>query len=168
MATTHETSSYQVPVRLRTVDLDAPTLVDRIGGLLLDHIASCQTCSSVFAAQQKSISAAGCVEGKRIVSELEIRWESERTIVALRHVTEELLDNYLFGRLSAGELQALDSHAASCSICLNKIDRRRGLIACIKAAFEKRAEGVNSLPHHHGAVSVQCPELARGTAAGGQ
>jgi hypothetical protein len=40
-----------------------------------------------------------CVDGRRIVSECQVRGREGRSAVALRHVREETLDDYLFDRL---------------------------------------------------------------------
>jgi hypothetical protein len=64
-------------VKVRPADLDAPTLVDRISAELLDHLIVCRTCSVIFAAQEHSLGEVGCVEGRRISSQVKLRWQNE-------------------------------------------------------------------------------------------
>jgi hypothetical protein len=82
-------------VKVRPADLDAPTLVDRISAELLDHLIVCRTCSVIFAAQQHSLGEVGCVEGRGISSQAKLRWQERRSALAIRHLTEQTVDDYL-------------------------------------------------------------------------
>jgi hypothetical protein len=131
-------------VKVRSADLDAPTLVDQISAELLDHLIACRTCSVIFAAQEHSLGEAGCVVVRRISSQAKLRWQERRSILALRHLTEQTLDDYLFDRLSSDERQPLAHHISNCSQCAKTIEERETLATWIRAAFHERERGVNS------------------------
>jgi hypothetical protein len=135
--------------KVRSVDLDAPMLVDQIGAELLDHLLACRRCLLIFIAQEDSMGEAGCIEGIRIISQSELRWQERRSNLAFRHLTEQTMDDYLFDRFISDERQAIEHHLRSCSQCLQEIHQRATLIALIKAALSSREEtsssGVNGV-----------------------
>jgi hypothetical protein len=130
-------------VKVRSADLDAPTLLDQISAELLDHLIACRTCSVIFAAQEHSLGDAGCVEGKRISSRSRLKWQERRSTLALRHLTEQTVDDYLFDRLSCDERQPLAHHISCCSQCAKTIEERETLATWIRAAFYEREHGVD-------------------------
>jgi hypothetical protein len=131
-------------VTVRSADLDAPVLVDQISAELLDHLLVCRTCSVVFATQEHSLGEAECVEGKRIASESTLRWKDRGANLALRHVTEQTLDDHIFDRLAFDERQPLEHHLSCCSPCAKKAEERETLATWIRAAFYERKHGVNT------------------------
>jgi hypothetical protein len=143
-------------VKVRSTDLDAPTLVDRINAELLDHLISCRKCSGIFAAQEQSLGETGCVEGQRIVSESKIRWQERRANLALRHLTDETLDDYIFDRLLFDERQPIEHHLRRCPQCARTIEQRRTMATWIRAAFHERERNrnVDSIPT--AVIQVQC------------
>jgi hypothetical protein len=162
----HQMSSQRYPnkeqeyLKLRSIDLDAPQLKDQIDRELLDHLLACRTCSAIFAAQRNSIGEAGCVVGRRIVSQSEVRWQEHRFTLALRHVTDETLDEYLFDRLTTDEIEPLEYHARFCTQCANRILERETLISCMKVIFRERLNAVKSAPSAQALVGVRCPARA--------
>ena len=142
---------------IRSTDLDKPTLVDRIGVELLKHLCKCRICFAVFAAQEESLETAGCVEGMRIVSHSRVSWEERRAALASSHIEEGTLDDYIFGRLTSEEEDALIHHAAECLPCARAIVNRENLIACIKAALSKRPQHTKEEADVIGAVNVRLP-----------
>jgi hypothetical protein len=141
-------------VKVRSIDLDAPQLKDQIDRELLDHLIACRTCTTIFAAQKNSIGGAGCVVGRRIVSQSEVRRQEHRFTLAVGHVTEETLDEYLFDRLTADEIELLDYHARFCSQCANRILERQRLISCMKAVFRERLNAVKSPSPQTGGCTI--------------
>lgn len=145
--------------KVRAANLDAPTLVDRISGELLDHLLACRTCSSIFAGQEQSLEEAGCLEGQRMISESRVRWQERRANLAFNHLTDETLDDYLFGRLACDERQAAKHHLSRCPRCAKAIEQRETLATWIRAAFEehKRKPDTPSTPT---VIQVQCAAWA--------
>jgi hypothetical protein len=166
MAVERRPNEYPIPVKVKTVNLDAPTLVDQIGKGLLDHLAKCQRCFSIFAAQEESIEYSGCIEGRRIVSESQVKWEARRQVLALRHLTVEVIEEYLFDRLTEGEKAAVECHAESCSRCGNELRDRRTLIGCIRAALRQANQDGGAQTQTVTAVNVRFPGRASSTCAG--
>jgi hypothetical protein len=164
MATDGAPKRQKYNFAVRSTDLDAPTLVDRIGVALLQHLCVCGTCFAVFAAQQDLLETAGCVEGMRIVSHSRVKWEERRASLASSHINEGTLDDYLFGRLTSDEDDALIHHAAECLRCARAIVDRQQLIACIKSALSKRPLLTHQGTALVGAVSVQLPSYSFGVA----
>jgi hypothetical protein len=148
-------------VKVRSANLDLPTLVDRIGEELLDHLCACHRCSAVFAAQEHSLANAGCIVGMRMVSESRVKWAQRKAALALGHVTAETLDDYLFNRLTVEEKAAVNDHVSFCIHCANEFSGRETLITCIKAAFCETHDTDNPSPI--GAVNVRFPARALGT-----
>jgi hypothetical protein len=142
-------------VKVRSADLDAPTLLDQISAELLDHLIACGTCSVIFAAQEHSLGEAGCVEGRRISSQSKLRWQERRSTLALRHLTEQTVDDYLFDRLSYDERQPLAHHISCCSQCAKTLQERETLATWIRAAFHEREHGVNPSSNPTAVVQVQ-------------
>ena len=147
-------------VKVRSTDLDAPTLVDRISAELLDHLIACRTCSGIFAAQQQSLEEAGCIEGRRIVSESKVRWQERRASLALSHLTDETLDDYIFDRLALDERQPIEHHLRRCPQCAKTIQQRETMATCIKAAFHERERSRNARSIPTAFIQVQCSARA--------
>jgi hypothetical protein len=144
MSAKHNPNENDLPANLRSLDVNLPSPVDQIDAELLDHLIICRKCLVVFTAQEDSISEAGCVEGIRIVSQSEVRPEERRSTLALRHLAEETLDDYLFDRFTGDERQAIEHHIGCCSRCAQEIYQRATLISFIKAAFSERRDGMSS------------------------
>jgi hypothetical protein len=147
-------------VKVRSTDLDAPTLVDQMSAELLDHLIACRNCSVIFAAQEHSLEEAGCVEGQRIVSESKVRWQQRRANLALRHLTEQTLDDYLFDRLACDERQPVERHLSCCPRCAKTIQERETLATWIRAAFYEREHGLNASRNSTAVIQVQCSARA--------
>jgi hypothetical protein len=126
-------------VKIRSADLDAPTLVDQISADLLDHLIACRRCLVVFAAQEHSVGEAGCVEGRRISSQTKLRLQERRSSLALQHLTEQTVDDYLFDRLSCDEQQPLAHHLSCCLQCAETIEERKTLATWIRTAFDEES-----------------------------
>jgi hypothetical protein len=145
-------------VTVRSADLDVPVLLDQMSAELLDHLIVCRTCSVIFATQAHSLGEAECVEGKRIVSESTARWKNRGANPALRHVTEQTLDDYIFDRLACDERQPLEHHLSYCSQCAKAVEERETLATWIRAAFYERKHGVK--PSSNPAVVLQAQRSA--------
>jgi hypothetical protein len=142
-------------VIVRSADLAAPGLVDQMSAELLDHLIVCRTCSVVFATQEHSLGEAECVEGKRIASEATVRSKDRGANFALRHVTEQTLDDYLFDRLACDERQPLEHHLSCCSQCAKTAQEQETLATWIRAAFYERKHGVNTSSNPTAVLQVQ-------------
>jgi hypothetical protein len=139
-------------VTVRSIDLDAPMLVDQIGAELLDHLIVCRTCLLIFMAQEHSIGEAGCVEGMRIVSQSNVRWQERRSNLAHRHFTEQTLDDYLFDRFTLDERRAIEHHISCCSRCAQEFRQRETLATVIKAALSERQAGMHTSSNAIGVI----------------
>ncbi len=130
-------------------------LVDQIGAELLAHLIVCGTCSRIFVAQEQSIGDVGCVEGRRIVSQSKLKWQERRSNLALWHLADPTLDDYLFDRLTLDEREALEHHTGCCSQCAQELRRRETLVALIKACLSERQAGENASSTANSVVHVQ-------------
>lgn len=130
-------------MKLRSAHLNTPALVNEISAEMLDHLIACRTCSAVFAAQQHSLGGTECVEGKQIAAESERRQRRDANF-ATRHITEEILDDYIFDRLAFDEQQALDCHLGCCSRCAKTVKEQKILASLLRAAFYQPEHGVNT------------------------
>lgn len=155
-----QSNRKHIQCKIRAADLDAPTLVDRISAELLDHLVACRTCAGIFAGQEQSLEEAGCIEGQRIISKSKVRWEERRANLALRHLTDETLDDYLFGRLACDEWQSVKRHLGSCPRCAKAIQQRETLATLIRAAFRERGRKRNAPSTSTGVIQVQCSAQA--------
>jgi hypothetical protein len=159
MSTERQSNRKDLHVKLRSADLDAPTLVDQMSTELLDHLIACRTCSGIFAAQEHSLGEAGCIEGQRIVSESKVRWQEHRANLALKHLTDETLDDYIFDRLACDERQPIEHHLRGCPQCAKTIQQRETIATWIRAAFHERERSRNaSTPT--AVIQVQCSARA--------
>jgi hypothetical protein len=155
MSAEPHSNEKNLDVKVRSTDLDAPMLVDQLGAELLDHLIVCRACFLIFVAQKRSLGEAGCVEGIRIVSQSKVRWQERRLNLALRHLTEQTLDDYLFGRLTGDERQSLDHHIDCCSRCVEEIHQRETLVTLIRAALFEREADSNTSSCSTGVVQVR-------------
>jgi hypothetical protein len=155
MCTERHSNRKDLHVKVRSTDLDAPTLVDQMSAELLDHLIACRNCSVIFAAQEHSLEEAGCVEGQRIVSESKVRWQQRRANLALRHLTEQTLDDYLFDRLACDERQPLEHHLSCCSQCAKAAEEGETLATWIRAAFHERKHCVKTSSNPKAVLQVQ-------------
>lgn len=155
MSAERQSNRKNLRVKVKSADLDAPTLVDRMSGELLDHLIVCRTCSSIFAGQEQSLEEAGCVVGRRIVSESKVRWQERRANLALKHLTEETLDDYIFDRLACDEWQPVEHHLGRCPPCAKAIQQRETLATWIRAAFHERERNRNAPATPTGIIQVQ-------------
>lgn len=130
-------------------------LVDQIGAELLAHLIACGTCSRIFVAQQHSIGDLGCVEGRRIISQSKVKWQERRSNLALRHLADQTLEDYLFDRLTFDEREALEHHTGCCSQCAQELRRRETLVALIRAGLSERRTAKNTSSTANGVVQVQ-------------
>jgi hypothetical protein len=156
MSNERDSNPKDLHVKVRSADLDAPTLVDQISAELLDHLMGCRTCSAIFAAQKHSLEEAGCLEGQRIVSESKVRWQQRRANLALRHLTEQTLDDYLFDRLACGEREPVEHHLSCCPQCAKTIQERETLARWLKSAFYEREHGTDTSSNLTAVIQVQC------------
>ena len=141
---------------VKSADLDAPALVDQISAGLLDHLIVCRTCSVIFATQTHSLGEAECVEGKRIVSESTVRWKDRGANLALQHLTEQTLDDYIFDRLvDCDERQPLKHHLSYCSQCAKAVEQRETLATWIRAAFHERKHCVKTSSNPKAVLQIQ-------------
>jgi len=145
-------------VKVKSADLDAPTLVDQVNGELLDHLIACRICSRIFAAQDCSLGEAGCIEGQRIISESKVRWQKHRASLAHKHLTDETLDDYIFDRLVCDEREPIEYHLARCTPCAQTIQQRETMATWIKAAFEERERTRNAPSTPTAVIQVQCSD----------
>ena len=142
-------------VTVRSSDLDTPALVDQITAELLDHLIVCRTCSAIFAAQEHSLEETECVEGKRITSESKVRCQDQEANLAIRHLTEQSLDDYIFDRLACDQRQPLEHHLSCCSWCAKTVQERETLATWIRTAFYERKHGVNTPPNPTAVLQAQ-------------
>jgi hypothetical protein len=142
-------------VTVRSSDLDTPALVDQISAELLDHLIVCRTCFVIFATQKRSLGEAECVEGKRIAFESTVRWQDRGANLALQHLTEQTLDDYIFDRLACDERQPLEHHLSCCSQCAKAAEEGETLATWIRAAFHERKHCVKTSSNPKAVLQVQ-------------
>jgi hypothetical protein len=155
MSAEQHSDEKNLHVKVRSTDLDAPMLVDQIDAELLDHLIVCRSCFLVFVDQECSLGEAGCIEGIRIVSQSKVRWQERRLNLALQHLTEQTLDDYVFDRLTSDERQSIEHHIKCCSQCAEEIRQRDTLVTLIKAALSERRADSNTSSSATGVVQVR-------------
>ena len=87
-------------------------------------------------------------------------------MLALRHLTGDVIEEYLFDRLTEGEKAAVEFHAESCFRCRNELKDRRTLIGCIRAALRQANDNGDIHKQMVTAVNVRFPGRASATCAG--
>ena len=160
MSTEPQSSRKDLHVKVRSADLDAPTLVDQVNAELLDHLIACRTCSGIFAAQERSLGEAGCIEGQRIISESKVRWQKHRASLAHEHLTDDTLDDYIFDRLVCDEREPIEYHLTRCPQCAQTIQQRETMATWIRAAFQERERTHDAPSTPTAVIQVQCSARA--------
>jgi hypothetical protein len=129
--------------------------VDQISAELLDRLFACRTCSVIFATQKRSLGETECVEGKRIAFESTVRWQDRGANLALQHLTEQTLDDYIFDRLACDERQPLEHHLSCCSQCAKAAEEGETLATWIRAAFHERKHCVKTSSNPKAVLQIQ-------------
>ena len=65
----------------------------------------------------------------------EVRWQEHRANLALRHLTDETLDGYIFDRLTCDERHPIKHHLKGCPQCAKTIQQRETMATWIKSGI---------------------------------
>jgi hypothetical protein len=126
-------------IRVKATNLGRLRTPDNTSQLMIDHLCDCLHCLMVVIKQRGALRDAGCDAFQRLMREKRSYLDAERSPLACVHVTEPILEEYCFNRLTFIEVKALEAHLIVCRDCSERLEHRKHFIAVIKAALEKAA-----------------------------
>jgi hypothetical protein len=120
-------------VRVKIADLDSPRSADEMEAVLVDHAISCHECLAAVLFCVETLDRTGCSHYRTLLAS----FKSDLAMQASpdEHLTEDVIEEYCFGRLSEEQATRLEQHAQNCSECGEQIKAQREFIRCIKIAL---------------------------------
>jgi hypothetical protein len=107
---------------------------------LLSHVCDCLDCLFAVMDPTTSLAESGCEKFKDLLGEdglLPI--DSSSSPLAFAHVSDEMIEEYCFGRLSEPDKRGLEGHVAMCIDCLERVESQREFIREMKTVLRKMA-----------------------------
>ena len=126
-------------IRVRATRLDAIRTRESTSERLIEHVCGCFACLMVVIQQRAPLCDAGCAECEALLREHGV--DASRSPLAHVHVTEEMIEEYCFNRLSAMETRVLEAHLSMCGECAGRVEHRRQFIGCLKSALMRAQSG---------------------------
>ena len=102
---------------------------------LLNHLGDCLDCLFAMSRQRSPLVVSGCPKFQALFGEAYALFDFLDSPLANLHLSEDMIDNYHFGRLSPAENRVLEIHANFCSSCAAKLQNQRMFIYAMKAAL---------------------------------
>ena len=102
---------------------------------LLGHVTDCLHCLFVIIRQSEPLLSAGCPRFKALFAEAHPLFDSVESPVGSVHLTEDMIENYHFRRLSALENKILEAHVGMCNECAAELHNHRMFIYSLRAAL---------------------------------
>jgi hypothetical protein len=102
---------------------------------LLEHVGDCLHCLFAIAKQHEPLVVAGCAKFRAMFIEAYPLFDFSESPLGTIHLSEEMIENYHFKRLSALEKKVFETHAKLCSECEIKVHNELLLIYAMKAAL---------------------------------
>ena len=103
--------------------------------MLLTHLSDCLDCRFAVSRQLDPLVVSGCRTFQELFTEAYALFDYLDSPLANVHMSEDMIDNYLFGRLSATENKVLEMHANLCASCATALQNERMFIFAMKAAL---------------------------------
>lgn len=104
---------------------------------LFEHVSECLDCLFVISRQRESLVEAGCSRFQELFEAAHPLFDCSESPLGSVHLTEEIIENYDFRRLSALENRVLETHVNLCSECEVKLHDYRLFLYALKAALEE-------------------------------
>lgn len=136
-------------IRVKLTGLCAVRKPEEAGERFINHLCACLDCLMIVIKQRGPLCEAGCPEFLRLLQESKAHVDAARSPLANLHVTEAILEEYCFNRLTFVEVKVLEAHLIVCHACAVRLEHRRSFIDIIRAALVKepdlRPQGVTGL-----------------------
>ncbi len=102
---------------------------------LLEHVNNCLHCLFAITKGQEPLVVSGCPEFREMFIEAYPLFDFSDSPLGTVHVSEEIIENYHFKRLSPLEKKVFETHAKLCSECAVRVHNELLLIYAMKAAL---------------------------------
>jgi hypothetical protein len=102
---------------------------------LLEHVSDCLHCLFAITKQHEPLVVAGCPQFRAMFIETYPLFDFSESPLGTIHLSEEMIENYHFKRLSTLERKVFETHVKLCSECQTKVHNELLLIYAMKAAL---------------------------------
>lgn len=102
---------------------------------LLEHVSDCLHCLFALAKGREPLVVAGCPQFRAMLIEAHPLFDFSESPLGTVHLSEEMIENYHFKRLSPLERKVFETHAKLCSECATQVHNELLLIYAMKAAL---------------------------------
>ena len=157
LLSTNERPSVGLKVSVSCFDMEFPRTAEQMEAALIDHAVDCRHCLAAALFRRETLAEIGCEEYRTMLGKMNTTLRVQEALEADDHITEDVLEEYCFNRLSPEQNLRLEEHLIGCPHCTDLIEDRLEFISCMKGALEllKEDEEFDSLT---GAMTVRCPE----------
>lgn len=102
---------------------------------LLQHVGNCLPCLFAMTKQREPLAVSGCPKFQALFYEAYPLFESSESPLGTIHLSEEMIENYHFKRMSPVERKIFEMHTKLCSECAVQVHNELMLIYAMKAAL---------------------------------
>ena len=102
---------------------------------LLEHVSDCPHCLFAITKQREPLVVSGCPQFRAMFIEAYPLFDFSDSPLGTVHVSEEIIENYHFKRLSPLESKVFETHIKLCSECATQVHNELLLIYAMKAAL---------------------------------
>ena len=102
---------------------------------LLEHVSDCLHCLFAITKQREPLVVSGCPQFRAMFIEAYPLFDFSDSPLGTVHVSEEIIENYHFKRLSPLENKVFETHIKLCSECATQVHNELLLIYAMKAAL---------------------------------
>lgn len=102
---------------------------------LLEHVSDCLHCLFAITKQREPLVVAGCPEFRAMFIETYPLFDFSESPLGTVHLSEEMIENYHFKRMSPLEQKVFETHVKLCSECATQVHNELLLIYAMKAAL---------------------------------
>lgn len=102
---------------------------------LLEHVSDCLHCLFAITKQHEPLVVSGCPQFREMFIKTYPLFDFSDSPLGTVHVSEEMVENYHFKRLSPLERKVFETHIKLCSECATQVHNELLLIYAMKAAL---------------------------------
>ncbi len=102
---------------------------------LLKHVDHCLECLFIIAKQREPLLDAGCSKFQKLFAAAHPLFDYSKSPLGTLHVSQDIIEEYHFGRLSVLEQKVFEAHVSLCSECANELHNHRMFIYCLQTAL---------------------------------
>ena len=102
---------------------------------LLEHVSDCLHCLFAITKQHEPLVVAGCPQFRAMFIEAFPLFDFSESPLGTVHLSEKMIENYHFKRLSPLERKVFETHVRLCSECATQVHNELLMIYAMKTAL---------------------------------